>query len=786
MIAALEAEYEDSRPLGRALQALNQQRFEPEGPGISARWGGVLDGDWDSAIHAIIEILLPPGLSRDDTGSTGLGALLERVQQVLVRGDVTADTLRINYLALLALCRAARAVDARPKLVEFAQDHFGRVFQRTPAALGFDALAATSSDPDHADELGAFLDELSFELEALLAPSGTDQTGDLRTLQAKLRVFLVLVACPAASRARLPVAVLTKFDELYALAAASDVLHEESGDFPPLGFFAQGAAVGSALYLVVSRALGTGPFDGGRPTALGEFAFDVLLPEPDAVKDLLESLGTVPQAKDLSAGLGLLLAPVSRLATEKAEAWQRYLLATRGPTGLNCYLPLTTGIAVIALQRYADAKAEDYEDYENDDGEDDENDENDENDDGEDDNDHELREEIDQSLAAIRRDRARVEGITHGLPFAQYAVYNELVLRSLLLVWQAGEPLQNQYRHWNYVVPAVRYILSCQATTGLFQERYGANEPDEGETAGSTLRTLARFSRTLQDPKFADVVGLDEKRRRDLQREIAWALERAVGGFLDVQNSSGGFATFARTEREKQGLLGTSEGPGAQRVSLYDTPAADSTSWVVDGLCALDSRAARERPVPGLRLRPGSLRDIDQAIERALGWLRRDFHPEAGWWARYGGGYVSGTSFALRALRAAGVPSNDPQVRRAAKLFARTRNRVTGGWGQTTDADDPAYNSDPQKVAMRGTADPELTGLAILGLLDAGVPKYDADVLGGVHYLLGDAAWKGGHWLPRGTPHSFMRFWNYQDQLHTDLRPVEALLRFSLRNPDPR
>jgi hypothetical protein len=254
---------------------------------------------------------------------------------------------------------------------------------------------------------------------------------------------------------------------------------------------------------------------------------------------------------------------------------------------------------------------------------------------------------------------------------------------------------------------------------------------------------------------------------------------------LNVQNSSGGFATFARTEREKQGLLGTAEGPGAQQMSLFDAPAADSTSWAIQGLSALGSRAARRRPAPFVRLRKSVLNDIDQAIERGLGWLRRDFHVDAGWWARYGGGYVAGTRFGVEAFRRAGASPKDPVVTRAAYLLKRAQN-PDGGWGQTPDADDPKHNKHPGRVAMVGRSDPELTGHAISGLLDAVTLPTDESVLRGIQYLLDAAPRAEGDdgkplgFRPIGTPHTFMRGWNYKDQAHTDLIPTEALLRFYL------
>lgn len=733
------------RTIARALAALAGQHLKADGPEGCGRWGGTLEGDWDSAIHSLIELVVQgTPLPQDVESPTGLEALLRHVVEIVRRpGGIPDDTRRINSLVLISLVRLSRMRRAPNAACKLAARYGSQLFEGDDARTCESLLEGGLRNP----ELTRFLEACVSEVRTRRAPR----------LGAELRAYLVLAAFPRGARADLSRAAVELLEALYAHASGSELTEGEAGDWPPLVSFANGALVGTALYVVASRALAAGLFD-GAPSTFGEFAFDFLLPAPDEVRGLVTSLGGVAQAKDLSAALGLLLAPSSRLADERTEAWKDYVLDTRGPLGLHCYLPLTTGLAVAALERYADGRRVG--------------------------GDAPLRRKIEQSLVALRRDRVEAPGhAAHGLPFAQYAVYNEIVLRTLMLVW-GSEELRARYPRWGDVVPAVRYILASQATNGLFHERYGANEPEEGEAAGSTLRTLANFSRLLDDACFASTVGLpDDEARRSLQRELAWALELGVSGFLELQNESGGFATFARTDREKRGALGVFEGPGAQEFTFFDTPAADSTSWCIDGLSTLGSRAALRRPVPLLALRPSVLKDIDAAIERGLGWLRRDFHHAAGWWSRYGGGYVSGTAFALRALRAAGVPPSDPQIARAAALF-KERQHEAGGWGQTTEAEDPKHNREPGSVAMRGEVDPELTGLALLGLLDAGVSSTDPAVHKGVAYLVHSAQNGEGGFVARASAHTFMRRWNYVDQLHVDLRPTEALLRVWLQQPD--
>jgi len=768
------------RALTRAIRVIDAQGFKeeqlvrgtPYQRSVSGkarklgRWGGRLEGDWDSAIHVVIELVLPgeaakakngkPAKGKKQAGSVALGSarkglgvenLLEHVHRLLDPGLTREpDTLRINYLALMVLMRAA-ADSASPSLSKIAAQSWATIFE-DEKPVPFAELGGALRDARLRKRLLRFVEDRIDELSFGPRPRQRDArlTWETERLAAELRAFVTLAALPIAKFPRED-ALGERLEQLYERAAGDSDARGTGGDWPPLGFFLEGSPIVTALYFAASRMLGAGGVAYDDALTVSDLDIEAFVPRGSSVRKLLVSLGTVPQAKDLLSGLGLLAIPRPNLDTDKAATWQDFLSEAGGPQGLYCYLPFTTGIAVAALLRYVDASGRGSE---------------------------ELRASITRSLAAVRGARVR-SGRTaaYGLPFAPYSVYNELLATCLFLLDEEARPkVANQ---WRNLVPAVRYMLACQATNGLFQEQYGGNEIYEGEVAGCTLRALAEFAELVAKPASAALLGIDQDERKRLALDVGESIERAVRGFLDAQNTSGGFATWSRTEREKHGLLGTDEGPGAQDVFIFDAAAADSTGWSLEGLCSV---APRGKLRPGISLNPSTLADLKRGVERGVDWLRRDFHREAGWWARYGGAYVTGTQAAVRGLRAAGVSLEDPVITRARYLLVRAQNE-DGGWGQDLEADDRRNNRAPRKVAMVGESCAELTGVALVALLDAGASPNDDAVMRGVHYLLDPKQIDDkGHWKADIPAHSFMQGWYYRDQMHADMRPAEALLRW--------
>jgi len=89
---------------------------------------------------------------------------------------------------------------------------------------------------------------------------------------------------------------------------------------------------------------------------------------------------------------------------------------------------------------------------------------------------------------------------------------------------------------------------------------------------------------------------------------------------------------------------------------------------------------------------------------------------------------VYGTWSVLTALAQAGIPSDDPMVRRAVS-FLKLRQNADGGWGESNDSYAPERTGEP------AASTPYHSAWALLGLLAAGEVESEA-VRRGVEYLL--------------------------------------------------
>jgi hypothetical protein len=758
------------------LEALKfEGELDLKGHSNGGRWGGILLSDWDNAIHVLLELVIDrPSIDSDHC----VARLMHQVMTILndagvLRAAVVRpvmshgeDTLRLNALALMVLFRRLRASPHEWPLVRSVASSCWDAY--LPAggqgpAVAWDELANGS------DFAAAACEEECRETAYIQRQSASDTQGGCRRLIQELRGFVLLATLPEDRRVR-PNARLTRAKRaLFEQLTGIDNSRSDRCDWPPFAYFEPANILIRHLHFVASRVLGAGNIAYDDSLLLSNASFNGLLPSGEAFERVLHTLGTVAQVKDITGATGLLAVPLRNLGAAKAESWQAFLHTTRGPIGetmgLYCHLAIATGMAVTALNRYAAARPIGLDATAS------------------------LGRSTEESLRLLRTLRLDLHGRLRGLAFCPFGLQNEVVLRCWLLCEklfaQLGEVADPIPAH--EVLGGVDYLLSCRAPNGLFHQRYRTNELDEGESTATSvcLGTLSRFARWLERKRHSISAfhGEDAERLADLQRSLAIALQAGAEALLELQHESGGFPTFAKTEREKHGLLATGEGPGAQRYLLYDAPGADIVGWCLEGLSELKSGADE---VPLVDLPPRLQRDIDGAMAAAVAWLRRDFHPRAGWWARYGGGYIIGTALALRGLRVAGVPYTDPMVRRAAELLVSSQNN-DGGWDQSVDADDPLFNSEPQQVAMRGDATsshPTLTAWAIMALLDAGHPPHHKVVLGAVQYLLSSSTRSVDGWDTDRAVHSVMRGWYYVDVLQTRLRPVEALLRWALASHD--
>ena len=112
-------------------------------------------------------------------------------------------------------------------------------------------------------------------------------------------------------------------------------------------------------------------------------------------------------------------------------------------------------------------------------------------------------------------------------------------------------------------------------------------------------------------------------------------------------------------------------------------------------------------------------------------YLRREQEAEGSWFGRWGTNYIYGTWSVLCAFNAAGMPPDDPAVRRAVAWLLSVQ-REDGGWGE----DEETYRDAPHGRYKEST--PSQTAWALLGLMAAGEADHPA-VARGIDYLTRDA-----------------------------------------------
>jgi squalene-hopene/tetraprenyl-beta-curcumene cyclase len=168
-----------------------------------------------------------------------------------------------------------------------------------------------------------------------------------------------------------------------------------------------------------------------------------------------------------------------------------------------------------------------------------------------------------------------------------------------------------------------------------------------------------------------------------------------------------------------------------------------------------------------LAVEPGA----DQVkIDGGIAWLRSEQETDGSWFGRWGVNYVYGTGAAIPGLVAAGVPTDDPAIRRAVAFLEKHQND-DGGWGEDIRSyDDPAWRG-------RGTSTASQTAWAIMALIAAGEVRSRA-CADGVEFLRAtqrpDGGWDEPYFTGTGFPGDF--YLNYH--LYRLVFPISALGRY--------
>lgn len=148
---------------------------------------------------------------------------------------------------------------------------------------------------------------------------------------------------------------------------------------------------------------------------------------------------------------------------------------------------------------------------------------------------------------------------------------------------------------------------------------------------------------------------------------------KAVDFVLRCQNADGGFGSYeARRSPVSLEWMNPAEMFGD---SMLEASYAE---------CTASSLAALHGVAPTLdqehRLRAEAA--AAEAVARLRAVQRQGGADDGAWEGAWGVGFLYGTMFGLRGLRAAGVPPTDPAIKRAARWIL-DRQREDGGWGES-------------------------------------------------------------------------------------------------------
>lgn len=217
----------------------------------------------------------------------------------------------------------------------------------------------------------------------------------------------------------------------------------------------------------------------------------------------------------------------------------------------------------------------------------------------------------------------------------------------------------------------------------------------------------------------------------------AEAIARARDWILGMQCRDGGWGAF---DADNDAMY-LNHIPFADHGALLDPPTSDVTARCVSFLAQIGGTAGAP------------------AIARAVDWLRREQEADGSWFGRWGTNYIYGTWSVLCAFNAAGVPADDPSVRRAVAFLLDTQ-RPDGGWGE----DNETYADAPHGRYHR--SNPSQTAWALLGLMAAGEAEHPA-VARGAAWLAAcqkpDGEWDEAPYTAVGFPRVFyLRYHGYR------------------------
>lgn len=266
--------------------------------------------------------------------------------------------------------------------------------------------------------------------------------------------------------------------------------------------------------------------------------------------------------------------------------------------------------------------------------------------------------------------------------------------------------------------------------------------PDTDDTAIALEALQSQFTTPCEkgdalppDLRVADEAdhGADDQVER-LRRSTA-AIERGLAWMLAMQNSDGGWGAFDRNNN-RQFLCYV---PFADHNAMIDPSTADLTGHVLGALGQLGRRVG------------------DEAVDRAVAFLRRTQEANGSWFGRWGVNYIYGTGEAMTGLAEVGVAPNDTAMIAGAQWLLSCQH-PSGGWGESP----LSYANAAQTPTVPPTA--SQTAWALMGLLAAGMEHHPA-VTRAVQFLVDhqrdDGTWDEPEYTGTGFPRVFYLRYHY-------------------------
>jgi len=237
-------------------------------------------------------------------------------------------------------------------------------------------------------------------------------------------------------------------------------------------------------------------------------------------------------------------------------------------------------------------------------------------------------------------------------------------------------------------------------------------------------------------------------------RQFQEKIRRAMDWVCGMQSRNGGFAAFDADNTHTY----LNHIPFADHGALLDPPTSD-----VSGRMALVRGNMLEQDEKDKKYLA--------SLEACLDFLRHEQEGFGGWFGRWGTNYIYGTWSVLTGLNRAGVPPQDPTVRRAV-AWLESVQQADGGWGESNDT----YEH-PELAGLGHPSTAFQTAWAMLALMAAGEHK-SAAVRRGARFLLrhqqADGLWRDEAFTAPGFPRVFYLKYHGYDKYF----PLWALARY--------